>query len=396
MPDNPVFDPNDAQKEILKKYISNLRTPEQLRAKISQDMQSADSGFGNSVMDDPGNRAIYKVAHDPNYRPESLVMGMGMPGIGMIKEGNVLNIMDELAAKKGMPSANLAGEEGQVINAARPFNDAYARMLKERAAADPIEEFKNRFGDNIPEHIEKNAGQPHDEPYSHGAIENLVYRSGNRDNPGVAPKSTSWGGGQSNDKLWNSPSPVPRKFDYEQSNGVLGKGVPDGSGPDPFMWMDNKYQTGKQALIDSKGSPLDIHTRSDLIAHDDYLANIDKDNHKVFMHIPPSQDMNIGRALEPGAPSILRRLEAAQKLKDAGVDVHLVQDQLVPPKMDVSQAQAFQQAITGSAESKDPRIWGTMNKFDIQPNEIQLGPQQMQNINKSLGTDFKPLVRKKK
>ncbi len=80
-----MADTTDAQKEILKKYISKLQNPDQVKQGLM-----ADSDLGSSVMDTPAQRAMYNAQHDQNMSPENMVTGMGMPAIGMIKQGNVI------------------------------------------------------------------------------------------------------------------------------------------------------------------------------------------------------------------------------------------------------------------------------------------------------------------
>jgi DNA repair photolyase len=81
-------------------------------------------------------------------------------------------------------------------------------------------------------------------------------------------------------------------------NGVLGKDVLVG-GPDPFSWIDAKYKVTKKLLEKNYENPLEIHTRSDLISHDDYIANLNPVKHKVFMHICSTND-DFAKFVEPG------------------------------------------------------------------------------------------------
>jgi hypothetical protein len=142
-----------------------------------------------------------------------------------------------------------------------------------------------------------------DEPYQLGDTHNV-----------------QWGVGRP--MVWNRPMPIPGKVD--NLFGVLGKGVPLGNGADPFMWMDHKLGVTKRLLQEHADQPLQIHTRSDLIGHDDYLKHLKK-HHVVYMHVP-SMDEEVTRQIEPGAPSVSRRLTAAKKLKDHGIRVHIVHD----------------------------------------------------------------------
>jgi hypothetical protein len=373
--DNQFFNANEEQKKILKKYADKLKSPDQIKEGLM-----SDSDLGSSVMDSPGQRAMYGAQHDSNVSPENLAMGMGMPAMGVIRNGNVLNALEEFAARKAAPAANIEGQAGELINARPQFK---AKIETDAPSEvdfheNLLDQMKARLGDdkNLIKKQTDLLTTGHDEPYA--------YKGGNE--IWAAP---------SRDKGIVNSNMVALPAKVNDLGGVLGKGVPEANGPDPFAWMDSKYGAGKKALADHQGQPLEIHTRSDLIGRDDYLANIDKDNHKVFMHVPGTNE-DINRYLEPGNPSLLRRLQAAERLRDAGVDVTLVHDQLVPPPgLSLAQQREFNK-LRELNPGKDPRVWGVLNKFNIQPNQIQLTPKQMQNVSNATGIEFKPLVKRKK
>jgi len=98
-----------------------------------------------------------------------------------------------------------------------------------------------------------------------------------------------------------------------------------GDKSDPFMWQDSKYNHTKKLLEEMNGRDLLVRTRSDLVGRDDYIPLLQKNNSTVQIILPDVLNEEYARATEPGAPSIQRRLEAARRLKDAGVNVDLVQ-----------------------------------------------------------------------
>lgn len=122
-----------------------------------------------------------------------------------------------------------------------------------------------------------------------------------------------------------SVTPFPLPVVVKDLKGILGKGVPQGTGADPFMWLDAKYGATKAALKAHHDKPLEIHTRSDLICHDDYLALLNPNKHKVFIHLF-TEDPATSNAIESGCPSPKRRLLAADKLKNANINVTIVLD----------------------------------------------------------------------
>jgi DNA repair photolyase len=136
--------------------------------------------------------------------------------------------------------------------------------------------------------------------------------------------------------FWNRPQPFPvnlaevRKIFYtvfetskpSKWREVMEKRVPlrIGSMSDSFMWMDTKYGVTKELLkiLNFYKYPYLIFTRSDLVAHDDYMALLEKDLCGVQFSIAGNNQAFI-RAIEPGAPSYERRLRALQKLSKNGI-----------------------------------------------------------------------------
>lgn len=136
---------------------------------------------------------------------------------------------------------------------------------------------------------------------------------------------------------WNAPMPFPA--DVSVINSALASGsrmkrlnVVLGSKSDPFMWMDNKYKITHATLemllsIQYKIDSFEIHTRSDLVAHDDYVHVLKQFGIApvVYMHMPRGSSEQ-ARRTEPGAPSVQRRFSAARKLREAGIKVIIVRE----------------------------------------------------------------------
>lgn len=87
---------------------------------------------------------------------------------------------------------------------------------------------------------------------------------------------------------------------------VIGLGILDGSGCDPFMHIDKKYDVTRPLLHAAKL----IYTRSDLIAHDDYIPYLPK-SATIYIVYGSNEDY-------PGCPSIKRREKACSKLVGLG------------------------------------------------------------------------------
>jgi DNA repair photolyase len=134
---------------------------------------------------------------------------------------------------------------------------------------------------------------------------------------------------------WNRPQPFPvnlaevRKvfytvFETDKSNkwrSIMEQRIPlrVGSMSDSFMWMDTKYGVTKELLkiFDFYEYPHIIFTRSDLVAHDDYISLLNKNLCSVQFSIA-GNNHKLTRVIEPGAPSYDRRLKALEKLNKNG------------------------------------------------------------------------------
>lgn len=135
--------------------------------------------------------------------------------------------------------------------------------------------------------------------------------------------------------MWNNPIPVPvdlneiRKIFYtvfetdraSKWRSVMSRKIPlrIGCMSDSFMWMDQKYKVTQELLkiLDFYNYPYTAITRSDLAAHDDYLALFRKDLASIQFSLSSTNEELI-KKIEPGAPSALRRLKALEKINKAG------------------------------------------------------------------------------
>lgn len=135
---------------------------------------------------------------------------------------------------------------------------------------------------------------------------------------------------------WNRPHPFPvdlseiRKvfytvFETEKPSKwreVMEKRVPLrlGSMSDSFMWMDRKYGVTLELLKILKfyRYPYVVFTRSDLVAQDEYLKLIDPSIASVQFSISGGNEQ-LTRVIEPGAPSVAKRMKALRTLSDHGI-----------------------------------------------------------------------------
>lgn len=147
-----------------------------------------------------------------------------------------------------------------------------------------------------------------------------------------------------NKAKWNRPMPCP--VDPDNLSMLLDKAyvknvakVVFGVKSDPFMWMDQKYEFTKYILYclkENVDAQVEIFTRSDLVAHDDYITLMGKWC-TINMYIPKHQDEDLTRIEEPGAPSVKRRMIAVDKLKSLGFKVNVVYTQKLTAKKNKSE-----------------------------------------------------------
>ncbi len=127
-------------------------------------------------------------------------------------------------------------------------------------------------------------------------------------------------------EYWNRPMPFPsdlkKVFKFLHKN--KGKTIQLGYKSDPFMWMDCKYGITKKIIKYATRCKvkLEMHTMSDLCAHDDYMKLIKHGGHSVILNMSMwNSNEYVERLLSPGAPSLKRRQQVFEKLLGAGIPV---------------------------------------------------------------------------
>lgn len=242
-----------------------------------------------------------------------------IPGVGMTKkvpkvvDFNKFKQTGEIAAKRGRPAKQspykpMAGQDIPPSGERKPWGKM---THKERYELGKTREWQGL--EPYDQMVRRYEGDPKMTGYIK-AIEEKGY-----DEPYVGQSTLGWG--------WEKPDgmlhPIPVK-NVRDLKGHLGKYVSEG-GSDPFNWIDSKYGVTKNLLKQNYGKPLTISTRSDLIAHDDYMKSLNPKLHKIKIHLTGDHE-RVMRLLEPGNPSFKRRIKAAKKLREAGYDVTLVHD----------------------------------------------------------------------
>lgn len=161
-----------------------------------------------------------------------------------------------------------------------------------------------RYGDHLPAHFKRCMARPQAKPYMHGDVHNVVYRR--------------------RMKLWNRPMPVPCEVTPEsclkrEGAYILGDRCLEGI-DEPLPWMDRKYEVTLNLLRAlPAGAEVWITTRSDLVACEEYVAELKRLDARVRILCPAWKGDDWIRQNEPGAPSKTRRLAACVKLRELGV-----------------------------------------------------------------------------
>lgn len=125
----------------------------------------------------------------------------------------------------------------------------------------------------------------------------------------------------------------------------------------------------KALLERERDMQLKIFTRSDLIAHDDYIENLNPAKHEVNIVFGGTND-RINRILEPGAPSLGRRITAGNKLAEQGFMVNLVYQKYLNPALPGVMSQTQPDEFTAIKElltrglSKNVRITTENTRID--------------------------------
>ena len=157
---------------------------------------------------------------------------------------------------------------------------------------------------------------PHDQPYiGNKDVHNSVYATPS--NAHIKMPDTGMPAYPANTSLDQLPKVMGKR--------ILGKDVANAN-MDPLPWMDRRYGVSKNLIDESvkKNIPMQINTRSDLIATQDYMDKLDPKLHDIHLYFGPTND-NMHRLVNPGMASTKRMQQAAQALEAAGIKptIHL-------------------------------------------------------------------------
>jgi DNA repair photolyase len=113
---------------------------------------------------------------------------------------------------------------------------------------------------------------------------------------------------------------------------IFGSRIFFSSATDPYQYIEMQYRLTRRCLeelVRYQPSKLTMHTRSHLMLQDLELLKSFGSSLQVGVSITTDND-DIAREFEPGAPSIRRRLELIRKLREADIDVYVSCAPLLP------------------------------------------------------------------
>jgi DNA repair photolyase len=151
--------------------------------------------------------------------------------------------------------------------------------------------------------------------------------------------------------MWNKPQPVPisivelRDIFYtvfetnkkSKWRSILEKRIPLrlGAMSDCFMLMDKQYKVTLETLkiLNYYKYPFIVFTKSDLVAADEYMKEMDPDFAVIQMSIS-SLNEHLNKKVEPAAPPAYKRFRALQKLSAGGFNTAVRVNPLFPIRTD--------------------------------------------------------------
>lgn len=222
---------------------------------------------------------------------------------------------------------------------------------------------------------------------------------------------------------WNRPIPFPVDLSEIRSifhtvfetnrrskwRNVFEQRVPlrIGSMSDSFMWMEKRIGVTRELLkiLRYYKYPYVVFTRSDLVAHPDYLSLLDPELCSVQFSISGSNE-EMNSKIEPGAPDLTRRYRALKALADHGIWTAVRLNPLFPTYPDgyFTDQASIADRFKDSSPQKFPLfdIEDTASFFDrlsdakvktLLAGFVRLSHFAIKNVSNASGIDLRPFFR---
>jgi DNA repair photolyase len=167
---------------------------------------------------------------------------------------------------------------------------------------------------------------------------------------------------------------------------LSGERISIGTATDPYQPIEGKYQLTRkslEALLDYR-QPASIVTKSTLVQRDlDLLVELSRVTDMIVFFTVTTVDPEIWKAVEPGTPPPLKRLEALRRLREAGVQGVVFMAPVLPG---ITDSQASIEAVASAAKEHGAVSFGAM--------PLRLGPLVKEHYLSFVGERYPSLVGK--
>ena len=167
---------------------------------------------------------------------------------------------------------------------------------------------------------------------------------------------------------------------------LTGERISIGTATDPYQPIEGKYQLTRrslEALLDFR-QPASIVTKSTLVQRDlDLLVKLSQVTEMIVFFTVTTVDSEICRAVEPGTPPPLKRLEAVRRLREAGVPAAVFMAPVLPG---ITDSQASIDAVASAAKEHGAVSFGAM--------PLRLGPLVKEHYLGFVGEQYPALLGK--
>lgn len=276
-------------------------------------MRGLNDWLGENVVE-PAARAGYPNAGAAAATVPSVLADLVVPQTGADYAGALVPFGKVGKALKG--EAKLAGEVGSAEN----------KMMSKQDIVDMDDinysKMKRDFLANAPDVARSGKVLTKEELAAKRMAENQeIIEASKRPVQGVAEESEPIRSGTQ-----DLTDKIARLYNDRKAVSETGGHLGSDASVDPFRWSDTKNGASKEILRAHKGKPLKISTTSDLIAHDDYISQLDPKLHSVEFRLTPDVSFDELLSLKEysGRPSFKRQAKAIKKLRDAGIDVRVI------------------------------------------------------------------------
>jgi DNA repair photolyase len=164
---------------------------------------------------------------------------------------------------------------------------------------------------------------------------------------------------------------------------LAGERISIGTATDPYQPIEGKYQLTRRSLeaLRDYHQSTSIVTKSTLVQRDlDLLVELSRVTDVIVFFTVTTVDPEVWRAVEPGTPPPLKRLQAMRKLRDAGVPAAVFMAPVLPG---ITDSAAAIEAVASAAKEHGAVSFGAM--------PLRLGPLVKEHYFSFIGEHYPSL-----